>query len=190
MAWTLPKWPRLGFVKDRRGGVMVEFAFMMPVLVLVMLAGVDIIRFAMLQQKLNRAAVTMADLVSQYTTMSETQLDQLFLAIDPVIAPFDLGSNGRVIVSSISKADAASPILVDWQRAEAGTATATSNFGAEGGPATLPAGFTLDAGENLIVAEVFYDFAPLLYPVLVPPRRVEHHAMFRPRFGVLSALSP
>ena len=190
MAWTVPKWPRRGFLKDRRGGVMVEFAFMMPVLVMVMLAGVDVVRFAMLQQKLNRAAVTMADLVSQYTSMSETQLSHLFLAVEPVIAPVGLGGNGRVIVSSISKADAASPILVDWQRAGAGTATATSNFGTQGGPATLPAGFTVGDGENLIVAEVFYDFTPLLYPVLVPPRRVEHHAMFRPRFGVLSALNP
>ena len=178
-----------GLIEDRRGGVLIEFAFIMPLLLFVMLAGVDLVRFAMLQQKLDRAAVTMADLVSQYDTMSTTQLDQLFLAIEHVIEPFPLGANGRVIVSSISRVDVPDPVLVDWQRFGAGSATATSDFGVGGGNATLPTGFTVNAGESVIVAEVFYDFEPLIFEFILPARRVQHRALFRPRFGTLSTLS-
>jgi len=189
MIRSLLKWLRRGLIEDRRGGVMIEFAFIMPVLIFVMLAGVDLVRFAMLQQKLNRAAVTAADLVSQYQTMSTTQLDQLLLAVEHVIDPFPLGANGQVIVSSISRVDDPDPVLVDWQRLGTGTATVASQFGVAGGNATLPAGFTVDGGDNLITAEVFYDFEPLLFSFILPPRRVEHRAMFRPRFGALSTLN-
>jgi len=190
MLRSLLIWLRRGLVEDRRGGVMIEFAMIMPVLLFVLLAGVDVVRFAMLQQKLSRAATSMADLVSQYPTMSQTQLDQLFFVVEHVIDPFPLGANGRVIVSSISKADPAAPVLVDWQRFGAGSAVATSEFGVEGATATLPAGLTVDAGQSLIVAEIVYDFAPLLDTSVVPPRRVVHKAIFRPRFGALSALAP
>lgn len=190
MTRALCKWLRRGLIEDRRGGVMIEFAFIMPVLIFVMLAGVDLVRFAMLQQKLNRAATTMADLVSQYQTMSENQLSQLFLAVENVITPFPLGASGQVIVSSISRATDPDPVLVDWQRFGPGTATATSKFGAQGGNATLPAGFTVNGGESVIVSELFYDFKPLMFSFILPPRRVEHRAMFRPRFGTLSALAP
>jgi len=189
MTRSLFKWLR-GLIADRRGTVMVEFAIIMPILMFVMLAGVDLVRFAMLQQKLNRAAVSMADLVSQYDSISTTQIDQIFLAMEHVIAPFQMGSSGRVIVSSISRVDATDPVLVDWQRAGAGTATATSNFGTPGNNATLPTGFTVAAGESVIVAEVFYDFVPLMFEFVLPSRRVEHSSLFRPRFGTLSTLSP
>ena len=181
---------RRGLIDDRRGGVMVEFAMIIPILLFVLLAGVDVVRFAMLQQKLSRAATSMADLVAQYPSMSQTQLDQLFLSVEHVITPFPLGASGRVVVSSISKADSVSPVLVDWQRFGAGTAAAVSEFGVEGATATLPAGFTVDAGDGLIVAEIFYDFVPLLDTSVVPPVRVVHHALFRPRFGALTALAP
>jgi len=183
------KWLRRGLIEDRRGGVMIEFAFIMPLLVLVMLAGVDLVRFAMLQQKLTRAATTSADLVAQYQTMSATQLDQLLLAIEHVIEPFPLGTSGQVIVSSISRVTDPDPVLVDWQRFGPGGITVTSNFGVAAGNATLPAGFTVNGGESVIVAEVFYDFEPLMFSSLVPARRVEHLAMFRPRFGTLSTLN-
>jgi len=180
---------RQAFIEDRQGGVMIEFAFMMPILVFVMLAGVDLVRFAMLQQKLSRAAVTLADVTSQYQSLSVAQVDQIFDAVTYVIAPFPLGPNGQVIISSISKTGT-NPVVVDWQRFGPGTASAVSNYGVAGGNATLPAGFTVNAGESAVVAEVFYDFTPLLFPQVLPPRRVEHSSLFRPRFDALSTLAP
>ncbi|MGH6915090.1 MAG: TadE/TadG family type IV pilus assembly protein, partial [Geminicoccales bacterium] len=101
------------FVGDRRGGIMIEAAVIMPFLVFVMLGGVEIVRFALLQQKLNRTAVSMADLVAQAETLSEDQLNSLFSAAQFVAQPFDIGDSGAVIVSSIS-ATGSNPPVIDW----------------------------------------------------------------------------
>lgn len=178
------------FIADRRGGVMIEFAFIMPLIIFVMLAGVDLVRFAMLQQKLDRAAVTLADVTSQYETLSTTQVDQIFDSVANVIKPFTLGPNGQVIISSVSKTGA-NAVVVDWQRFGPGSApSVASSLGTAGSNATLPSGFVVKDGENAIISEVVYDFKPLLFSQIVAPRRVEHSSLFRPRFNALSTLTP
>lgn len=178
---------RLRFLRSRYGGVLVETAVIMPFLVFVMLGGVELARFALLQQKLNRAAVSMADLVAQAENLTVSEVDQLFTAVEFVISPFQMGPNGLVILTSVS-ADQSNPPEVDWQRAGAGSASAASTIGVAGGPATLPDGFLVRAGESVIFAEVIYDFEPLLFPQVLPAQRLQHRTMFRPRFGSLSSL--
>lgn len=173
--------------RDRRGGIMIEAAVIMPFLVFVMLGGVEIVRFALLQQKLNRTAVSMADLVAQAETLSENELDSLFSAAQFVAQPFDLGDSGAVIVTSISAAGG-NPPKIDWQRTGGGDAVVASELGIEGEPATLPEGFVVRAGESVIFAEVVYNFQPFIFPQVLASKQLRHRAMFRPRFGSLGEL--
>ena len=55
---------------DRRGGLIAEFAAAMPVLVLMLLGGVEVSRFALLNQKMDRLATAMGDLVAQAETLT------------------------------------------------------------------------------------------------------------------------
>ncbi|MDJ0951549.1 MAG: pilus assembly protein [Alphaproteobacteria bacterium] len=175
-------------IKDRRGGVMIEAAVIMPFILMVMLGGVEIVRFALLQQKLNRTAVSMADLVAQAETLTTADLDSLFVAVNFVTKPFDIGPNGRVIVSSISATGTAPPVI-DWQRAgNGGNPSITSELGDAGEDAALPSGFIVRPGESVIFAEVVYDFEPFIFPQFLSAQRLRHRAMFRPRFGALSEL--
>lgn len=174
--------------RDSRGSIITETAFLLPVLLILLIAGIEIVRFALLQQKLNRAAVSMADLVAQSETLTAADLNSLFAAVQFVVQPFDTGTQSRVIVSSISASDG-NPPIVDWQRFGAGSASATSDLGVEGANATLPAGFEVRSGENVIFAEVVYDYQPLLFTQFMSARRVKHQALFRPRFGALSTLN-
>lgn len=176
------------FLRDQRGSVMVEAAVVMPILVFVLLGGVEVARFALLQQKLSRTAASMADLISQMEGLTVNDMDNLYSAAQFVIRPFELTS-GVVIVSSVSKTGT-DPAVIDWQCFGAGGLVATSDLGASGDNATLPAGFTMDAGESVIFAEVVYDFTPVLFPDVVQTQRVRHRALFRPRFGALSAIDP
>lgn len=175
-------------VNDRRGSIITDTALMLPVLLALLMGGIEVTRFALLQQKLNRAAVSMADLVAQSETLTAADLNSLFAAVQFVVAPFDTGIQSLVIVSSIS-ATSGNPPIVDWQRLGAGSATATSDLGVEGANATLPAGFLVRDGESVIFAEVVYDFEPLLFTEFMASRRVKHTALFRPRFGALSTLN-
>lgn len=173
---------------DRRGMVLQETAIILPLLVTMMLGGYEIARFAVLQQKLSRTAMTTADMVSQGATISIPEIDTIFAATSTMLRPFPGGSSQRVIISSVSAVGAAAP-KVDWQRMGGGTLTGVSSkIGVAGANATLPPGFLVRNGEDVIITEIFYSFTPTFTSDLVPPNIVYHRAMFRPRQGSLSTL--
>lgn len=174
---------------DRRGGLIAEFAAAMPVLVLLLLGGVEVSRFALLNQKMDRLATAMGDLVAQAETLTAAELDQLFLAAEHVASPFDVQAKGLIIITSASipaGQAAGSPVIVNWQR-KTGDVVATSTVGAVGAQAQLPVGLA-PLNQTVITAEVFYEFTPLLVGALVPAQRIYHRAFFRPRVGALTTL--
>jgi Flp pilus assembly protein TadG len=176
---------------DRRGGLIAEFAAAMPVLILMLLGGVEVSRFALLNQKMDRLATAMGDLVAQADTLSVADLNQLFLAADHVASPFDVQANGSIIITSASipaGQPAGSDAIITWQQATGGLTT-TSEIGAVGAAAALPGGLAIP-NQTVITSEVFYDFTPLLIGALVPSQRIYHRAFFRPRVGALTTLAP
>jgi Flp pilus assembly protein TadG len=179
---------------DTRGGLIAEFAAAMPVLVLLLLGGVEVSRFALLNQKMDRLATAIGDLVAQAETLSEGELNNLFLAAGHVAVPFDVAANGKVIVSSISippplPNQSPGPAKITWQRATGGAVT-SSQIGVEGASLTppLPGGLTITLNQTIIATEVYYDFRPMLIGALVPAQRIYHRAFFRPRIGALTSL--
>ncbi|MGF1608973.1 MAG: TadE/TadG family type IV pilus assembly protein [Kiloniellales bacterium] len=178
---------RRRFVGDRRGAILVELAVALPVIVVIIIGGFDTGRYVLLHQKMNRAAATMADLVSRPTSISSAEIDVMFSAAQGLMRPFDMAGRGRVIVSSVSK-DSGGPEEIDWQYAGGGALSATSAIGVAGGAPTLPDGFTVRDDENLIVAEVFFDYEPVFMGFVVEPTVVRHFAIRRPRRGDLSNL--
>lgn len=177
------------FLKDCRGAILVEMAFAVPILLILTLGCFDTARYILLHQKLDRAASTMADLVSRPTSISQTQIDSMFSAASEIVTPFTLGTDGRVIVTSITRA-AGDSTRIDWQHGGGGDLTATSAIGSTvGAVATLPTGFTVREGENVIVAEVFFDFEPMFLDDILDPGVVSHLAVRKPRRGDLSTLN-
>lgn len=180
---------RRRFLKDRRGSIFVETAILMPVLLTILLGGLEVGRFALLQQKLSRTATSMSDMVAvTKTTLSLTQLDNLYDAVSYVMAPFDMGTEGVLIVTAVTR-NATTPI-VSWQCTGAGSLAETSAIGTAGGTATMPAGFTMVEGEVAIIAEVMYQYRPFVAPDMFGTTILRQSAMFRPRTGALGALVP
>jgi Flp pilus assembly protein TadG len=177
---------------DTRGGLIAEFAAAMPVLVLLLLGGVEVSRFALINQKLDRLATVMGDLVAQAETLSEAELNQLFLASAHVAWPFDIVAQGNVIISSMSIPppplnQQPGPPKITWQRTS-GNLVASSQLGTQNGTPALPTGLTLALSQTIIAAEVHYEFRPLLIGALVPQQLIYHRAFFRPRLGALTTL--
>ena len=85
-----------------RGNVAVEFALVLPVLLLLLLASAELGRYVLLNQKVDRVAITMSDLVARAETISEAELDDIFNAAVHVAEPFDLSGSGRVVISSVT----------------------------------------------------------------------------------------
>jgi Flp pilus assembly protein TadG len=174
------------FSRADQGATLAEFAIAVPILTMLLLGGVDIARFAFLQQKLDRATSAVGDMVSQGQTITTAQLDDIFRAVAPVIQPFPTDP-GIVIVTSVGASDGG-PATINWQRAGGGSLAAVSAIGLPGNPPALPTGFVVRDGETVIVAESFYDFTPLFLPGIVVPRRVYHRVFYRPRLGTLNTI--
>lgn len=174
------------FSRAEDGLSLAEFAIMVPILTTLLLGGVDIGRLALLQQKLDRAASTVGDMVSQGQTITTAQLNDIFNSVAPVIQPFST-IPGLVIVTSVGASGGAAP-AINWQRSGGGSLAATSAIGKPGQTPKLPTGFVVRDGETVIVAESYYAFTPIFLPATVLPRQIYHRSMYRPRLGSLTTI--
>ena len=183
------RWARR-FLTDRRGSLLVESGIMIAVLSMITLSGVELARYTLLHQKMERIASSIGDLIAQAPVITETDVSNIFDAIEEVAKPFSMGPNGMVIVSSIGASDGSGPIL-NWQRSGGGGLASTSQIGStEGTVVSLPAGLTLIDGETIIMAEVFYTYTPWIYANLVSNSNIYHTGYFRPRLGTLTEVFP
>lgn len=173
-------------LRAQRGAILPEFAAAMPVLALLLLGGMEISRYVLLHQKLDRVAATMGDLVAQAETITTADIDNLFNAAGYVASPFTMGSNGVVVISGVGLVTAQTK--VNWQRSGGGSLAASSDIGVAGANATLPDGLVVREGETLIVAEVFYAYTPWILGGVTTPSTLYHRAFFRPRYGSLETL--
>jgi hypothetical protein len=138
---------------------------------------------------MDRVATTISDLVSRAETISESQLADIFLAIGQVATPYDIANLGVVFVSSVTNPDGAGAVVA-WQRSGGGSYSASSQLGAEGDEAVLPAGFEVREGETAIISEVYFDFTPFLSDLIVEPQVIYRSAHHRPRLGTLETVEP
>ena len=154
------------FSRDRRGSLLAEMAVTLSILTTLSLSGVEMARYTLLHQKMERISASIGDLIAQAETLTETDVLNVFDAIGEVAKPFEIGTNGVVIISSVSASEGSGPQL-NWQRIGGGSLSATSHIGSTpGGSVTLPAGLNVIDGETVIVAEVMYDYTPRRLPQL------------------------
>lgn len=170
------------FRRNREGSMILETALTLPILMLSFFGAVETGRYVILHQKLDRAAVTIADLVARADKLTTAQINDIFAATAPIVEPFDIKTGGKVIISSVLKTPN-NPAKVVWQRTGSGTMTATSRIGVTNGNATFPTGFTLRDNESVIVTEVFYHFTPMLFVHMTGPTTGDLYtrSFFRPR---------
>lgn len=183
------------FRRENRGSILVETAGAIPIVVLLAMGGAEFARYVLLHQKLDRVAASVGDLIAQQETINEQQLADIFSSIDDVLAPFDLGTEGVVIVSSSAiptggvDCDTAEIL---WQRT-AGTYSASSQVGSAGGSATypsVPGGFCVRVGETVISSEMFYQYTPFFWNDLIGTSQIYKFAVFRPRLSKLDTVLP
>ena len=176
---------RLG--RDQRGIAAVEFALVLPVMILFSMGIAEVGRFALLSLKLQHAATTMGDLASRDEELSVAAVQSMFSAMEHIVQPFTIGAAGVVLVSGVGVDGGGAP-TVFWQQRGAGTLSAVSEVGVAGGNATLPSGLVLRDGETVIIAEAVFRYTPWLLG-LIPERILRREAYYRPRLGTLRALS-
>ncbi|ALG74523.1 hypothetical protein VY88_30315 [Azospirillum thiophilum] len=184
-----------GLGGDRRGIAALEMALIAPILLLLITATVDLVRFANTVLTLNRAAANVSDIATQFDTLRAgmtvvkgNEVGVLFLAAAEVARPLDLMTSGSVIVTSVANMGVGSRVM--WQQR---VGTAASQVGVPGGIPALPAGFVQDSGDNAIFTEIAFPFTPYLLsgPWLGAGGGVTvlyARAVYQPRLGTLTSL--
>ena len=174
-------------LKNDVGMAMVEFALMLPVLMTFFYGCIELTRYILIAQKVEKFAYTVADVGSQNKTLSIADITGLLEASGEIMKPFSFGNNGRVFITSLYRPDGAANAKVNWRYSSSSTLGVSSKFGAIDAIPTMPGTFTFDNKENVIAAEVYYQFAPILTSQFFGTTTIYRAAFYKPRLGSLTS---
>ena len=170
---------------NRRGIAAVEFALTLPIWMTLLLGTVDGSFCLLVNEKTDRIAYTVTDIVTQYQTIPLANLADITQAAAQEMNPFVFGNNGLVIVTSVYKPAGQNP-KISWQYSGGGTLVQVSRIGTTGGTATLPNGLVLNDNDNVIISEVYYNFKPLfINSGLFNSNVIYRVAVYKPRLSPL-----
>lgn len=156
MRATVKRGARAGWVslRDRRGVAMVEFALILPVMLLLYLGGVQLQDAMSCKRKVTITTRAAVDLIAQNTngTTTAAEIQANLLAATQVMQPFN-GSNAQIRVTELST-DKYGRTWIIWSRGQ--------NTGSypRGVRATVPAAMATP-GTTFLVAQVSYPYQPL-----------------------------
>jgi Flp pilus assembly protein TadG len=120
---------------DRRGLAAIEFALILPMLLILYLGGYQVTQAISAYRKLSDTTVEIANITAQYQTMSAVDMSTVMNATSQIMAPFSTQSL-QVVVSEIGT-DANNKATVQWSVGYQGGTALT-----KGATVTLPTGMS------------------------------------------------
>lgn len=205
----LPRHALTHLIHCRRGVAAIEAALVIPFMFLILFGFYEGYSYVRAVALVERAVYSVADMTSRQRSAlidcsqatNALNLEVYMVAANKIMSPLALDKgDGEVIISAI---DAPSgKAVVRWQRRSTfETEGAKSVVGSQGKYATLPDTNltpTSDAGDTLIVAEVFFNYTPFavtkrLIPTsgaILPVKvTISRQAYFHARTAALNALA-
>ena len=176
------------FMKSTGGTALVEFALILPILLMLVLGAFEMTRYIIIQQKISKTVSTMGDLVARSPSLASADITNMYAAVPHLMEPYSIGAKQVVILTNVSNNGSATK--VNWQRKGGGTYVANSKIGAVGATAKLPAGFTLAVNEDTIISEIYYSYQPIVAPNIVAAQVIYRAKYYKPRLGALTVINP
>jgi Flp pilus assembly protein TadG len=148
----------IGLLGDRRGIAAVEFAFILPLMLVMFFGTVEFSSGVAIDRKVTIMARTLSDLTSQNTSVTDTQLNNFFAASTAIMTPYV----SAPISSTISELFVDPNTLaarVQWSKGSSPRAVGTT--------VNIPTALKV-AGTYLIFSEVGYLYQPTIGYVMAP----------------------
>src|SRR4051812_42528589 len=180
----------------RRGAAAVEFALLVPLLIVFFAATAEIVIHIRTWFRLERTAAEVANVASQFDALTPGDVAGLFDAAKaiaaPVLAWFSGTSTGRArtVISVVSGTAGGNSLAWTCSRGDAGLANLVA------GKAALTNNFLVPSGQSVLVVEVINAAtpwsimakAPPVFFGTVGPGPVRTYAIVRPRTGSLTSV--
>lgn len=177
------------------GLAMTEFAFSLPVLLTLGLFGLETANYAMAHLRISNIAMTVADNAARVRdSIDEADVAELLVGAKMTGQGIDFANNGRIILSSVEPNTAGhdgetTGQWIRWQRCD-GRKNFASSYGAQGkgqndaslqymGTAANP--IVAQAGTAVMVAEVEYDYQPIIPNSFLSGRVIRYQSAFNVR---------
>lgn len=136
--------------RDRRGVSAVEFALIAPAMVASYFGMAEITQALLAERKAAHAASAIGDLVSQSSSVSSSDITDIFSIASTIMSPYST-TTLKMRVSSVT-ADSAGVAKVDWSSGDGLTALTTGST-----VTGIPSG-VISAGQSVVMSEVTYSY--------------------------------
>lgn len=158
--------------RDVRAVSAIEFALILPIMVTLFLGGTELSQAIAVKRKSVLVNRTIADLVAQDSSITNTEMSGIFSASAAVVQPYNAG-NLRLIVSGV---------IID----AVGAATVAWSDGYQATARTVGSGLTLPPGLNipntwLVFSETTYNYTPPIGYTIVGTLPLKDTMYLRPR---------
>jgi Flp pilus assembly protein TadG len=171
------------FLKDERGVTAIEFALVLPVVLLILLGCFEVPRFVLICQRIARTSSGVADLVAQADEpITANQMNDIFTAAKIMMQPYDIVANGRIYVSSINN-PSGNGVTLTWQKNNGGTVSTASKLGLAGSnpSSKIPATLVPGSNEEVLASEVYFNYTPVFSNLIYSGSQLYLIAYTRPR---------
>lgn len=142
--------------KSDHGLAAIEFAFILPVMVIMFLGVVETSNYITVARRVASLSSTAADLVAQEASISNAEMTDVFGAIDAICDPVD-PAQAKIIISSVVADANGTTYRIAWSDARH---TAPRTVNSVVGNSVFPAGL-IAAFQGAIMVEVQYGYDPM-----------------------------
>jgi len=183
--------------RDNRGLALIEFAFSLPVLLILGLTGLECANLALAHMRISQVAMLVADNAARVrTSIDDADVNEIMTGADLSTDALKLKANGRIFLSDLEpngKTGSNAGNYIRWQRCW-GSGNFTSSYGVAGngtndasmkdgmGPGTTAATkVTPASGTAVMFVEVAYNYQPLVSSTIFGPKIIRYTSAFNVR---------
>lgn len=152
------------FARDRNGVAAVEFAYIAPILLVMLMATFELSRAVSIDRRLNSVSAMASELVAREEQVNDADLKNIYRSLDHVMKPYN--DNSLVVRLLQVRTDTNGATKVEWSSEINSTALEDASNGALTNPYPQCSTFSIDSelkqnGSRVVVAEVGYNYQPV-----------------------------
>lgn len=160
------------FRTNAAGTSAVEFAFILPIMVVLYFGCVEVSEAVSVNRKITSASSAAGDLVSQVSSISNSEIEDIFDAAEAIMTPYSAAPM-EIIISSVL-IDSSGNATIRWSDAQNATRYNV------GDPANIPATLAIP-DTTLIMTEVNYTYTSVFSDFFAGPIPLGETFYLRPR---------